>query len=173
MKSRNLKLIFRIQGRQRFRQRYAGMSMAELLTSSLDIDLSSVRNAAALPCSSWGGVMLLPHKRTFFSYRFLGLPLEVCETCPAIRLPPGIIGFSRFSYGIRTFSALRKDPIPISDLADRPRIGTIERINTRSRVGLLFFRSESDTFLMNYRIPHIPVRVKESVWCCKDSVHVS
>ena len=31
MKSRNLKLIFRIQGRQRFRQRYAGMSMAELL----------------------------------------------------------------------------------------------------------------------------------------------
>ena len=40
MKSRNLKLIFRIQGRQRFRQRYAGMSMAELLKAVWNIDLS-------------------------------------------------------------------------------------------------------------------------------------
>lgn len=40
MKSRNLKLIFRIQGRQRFHQRYAGMSMAELLKAVWNIDLS-------------------------------------------------------------------------------------------------------------------------------------
>lgn len=31
MKSRNLKLIFKLQGHQKFKQRYAGMSMAELL----------------------------------------------------------------------------------------------------------------------------------------------
>ena len=40
MKSRNLKLIFRLQGKQRFRQRYAGMSMAELLKAVWNIDLS-------------------------------------------------------------------------------------------------------------------------------------
>ena len=40
MKSRNLKLIFRIQGGQRFRQRYAGLSMAELLKAIWNIDLA-------------------------------------------------------------------------------------------------------------------------------------
>ena len=40
MKSRNLKLIFRIQGGQRFRQRYAGLSMAERLKAIWNIDLA-------------------------------------------------------------------------------------------------------------------------------------
>ena len=40
MKSRNLKLIFRLQGCQRFRQRYAGFSMAELLKAVWNIDLA-------------------------------------------------------------------------------------------------------------------------------------
>ena len=40
MKSRNLKVIFRIQGGQRFRKRYAGLSMAELLKAVWNIDLS-------------------------------------------------------------------------------------------------------------------------------------
>ena len=39
MKSTNLKLIFRLQGKQRFRQRYAGMSMAELLKAVWDVDV--------------------------------------------------------------------------------------------------------------------------------------
>src|SRR5699024_8210610 len=34
MKSANLKLIFKLQGHQRFRRRYAGMSMAELLKAA-------------------------------------------------------------------------------------------------------------------------------------------
>ena len=40
MKSRNLKVIFRIQGGQRFRKRYAGLSMAELVKAVWNIDLS-------------------------------------------------------------------------------------------------------------------------------------
>ena len=40
MKSRNLKVIFRIQGGQRFRKRYAGLSTAELLKAVWNIDLS-------------------------------------------------------------------------------------------------------------------------------------
>ena len=40
MKSRNLKVIFRIQGGQRFRKRYARLSMAELLKAVWNIDLS-------------------------------------------------------------------------------------------------------------------------------------
>ena len=40
MKSRNLKVVFRIQGGQRFRKRYAGLSMAELLKAVWNIDLS-------------------------------------------------------------------------------------------------------------------------------------
>ena len=40
MKSRNLKMIFRIQGLQRFRQHYAGLSMADLLKAVWNIDLA-------------------------------------------------------------------------------------------------------------------------------------
>lgn len=40
MKSKNLKLIFQLQGGQRFRQRYAGLSMAELLKAVWNIDLT-------------------------------------------------------------------------------------------------------------------------------------
>ena len=40
MKSRNLKMIFRIQGHQRFRQRYAGLSMADLLKAVWNIDFA-------------------------------------------------------------------------------------------------------------------------------------
>ena len=47
MKSRNLKLIFRIQGRQRFRQRYAGMSMAEI-KQKIDA-MNSVLDQALVP----------------------------------------------------------------------------------------------------------------------------
>lgn len=39
MKSRNLKLIFTIQGHQRFRARYTGLSMAELLETVWDINI--------------------------------------------------------------------------------------------------------------------------------------
>lgn len=39
MKSRNLKLIFKLQGYQKFRQRYAGMSMAELLKAVWNYDI--------------------------------------------------------------------------------------------------------------------------------------
>ena len=39
MKSENLQLIFTLQGRQRFRQRYAGLSMAELLRAVWNVDL--------------------------------------------------------------------------------------------------------------------------------------
>lgn len=40
MKSRNLKRIFQLQGGQRFRQRYAGLTMAELLKAAWNIDLT-------------------------------------------------------------------------------------------------------------------------------------
>ena len=46
MKSRNLKTIFRIQGGQRFRQRYMGLSIAELLKAVWVLTCPSVRNAA-------------------------------------------------------------------------------------------------------------------------------
>jgi len=38
-KSKNLKLIFTIQGHQRFRQKYSGLSMAELLKAVWNIDI--------------------------------------------------------------------------------------------------------------------------------------
>lgn len=40
MKSQNLKLIFKLQGHQRFKRRYAGMSMAELLKAVWGVDIS-------------------------------------------------------------------------------------------------------------------------------------
>ena len=49
MRSKNLRLIFTLQGRQRFRQRYAGLSMAELLKAVWDID---VRVCPVCGCSS-------------------------------------------------------------------------------------------------------------------------
>ena len=39
MKHKNLKIIFKLQGGQRFRQRYAGMTMAELLKAVWDFDI--------------------------------------------------------------------------------------------------------------------------------------
>ena len=39
MKSKNLKVIFRLQGCQRFKQRYAGLTMAELLKAVWDFDI--------------------------------------------------------------------------------------------------------------------------------------
>ncbi len=38
-KSRNLKLIFTLQGHQRFRARYTGLSIAELLKAVWDTDI--------------------------------------------------------------------------------------------------------------------------------------
>ena len=38
-KSKNLKLIFSLQGHQRFRERYAGLSMTELLKAVWNIDI--------------------------------------------------------------------------------------------------------------------------------------
>ena len=38
-KSKNLKLIFSLQGHQRFRERYAGLSMTELLKAVWDVDI--------------------------------------------------------------------------------------------------------------------------------------
>ena len=40
MKSKNLKLIFKLQGCQRFRRKYTGMSMAELLKAVWNFDIS-------------------------------------------------------------------------------------------------------------------------------------
>ena len=39
MKTQNLKIIFKLQGGQRFRQRYAGLSMAELLKAVWKFDI--------------------------------------------------------------------------------------------------------------------------------------
>ena len=39
MKSRNLKLIFKLQGYQKFKQRYSGMSMSELLKAVWKVDI--------------------------------------------------------------------------------------------------------------------------------------
>lgn len=40
MKKQNLKIIFKQQGRQKFRQLYEGMSMAELLKAVWDYDIT-------------------------------------------------------------------------------------------------------------------------------------
>lgn len=39
-KTKNLKLIFKLQDGQRFRHKYAGLSMAELLKAVWDFDIS-------------------------------------------------------------------------------------------------------------------------------------
>ena len=58
-KSRNLKLIFTLQGRQRFRERFAGMSMAELVRAVWKTDITK--------CPVCGAVGMLPAGRTFAS----------------------------------------------------------------------------------------------------------
>ena len=54
MKSANLMLIFKLQGGQRFRYRYAGMSMAELLKAAWGFDIS-VCPACGVRCFKTGG----------------------------------------------------------------------------------------------------------------------
>lgn len=57
MKSENLKLLFKLQGHQRFRRRYTGMSMAELLKTIWKFDCSI--------CPACGRAALKPAGRTY------------------------------------------------------------------------------------------------------------
>ena len=56
-KGKNLKLIFSIQGGQRFRSRYTGMSMAELLQAVWNINIRI--------CPVCGGHNMKPVGRTY------------------------------------------------------------------------------------------------------------
>ena len=57
MKSRNLRLIFKLQGKRRFRERYQGLSMAELLKAAWNYDISV--------CSHCGQPHMIPLGRTY------------------------------------------------------------------------------------------------------------
>ena len=59
MKSKNLKLIFRIQGGQKYKSRYTGMSMAELLKAVWKVDIRT--------CPNCGKRSMMPAGRTFGS----------------------------------------------------------------------------------------------------------
>ncbi len=59
MKSKNLKLIFRIQGSQKYKSRYTGMSMAELLKAVWKVDIRT--------CPNCGKCRMMPAGRTFGS----------------------------------------------------------------------------------------------------------
>ena len=56
-KSKNLRLIFTLQGHQRFRQRYAGLSMAELLKAAWNVDICV--------CPACGCASMRPVGRTY------------------------------------------------------------------------------------------------------------
>ncbi len=57
MKSKNLRLIFTLQGHQRFRQRYTGLSMAELLKAAWNVDIRV--------CPACGCAGMRPMGRTY------------------------------------------------------------------------------------------------------------
>jgi hypothetical protein len=57
MKSKNLKLIFRIQGGQKFKSRYVDMTMAELLKAVWKVDIRT--------CPNCGKCHMMPAGRTF------------------------------------------------------------------------------------------------------------
>ena len=57
MKSKNLRLIFTLQGHQRFQQRYTGLSMAELLKAAWNVDIRV--------CPACGCAGMRPMGRTY------------------------------------------------------------------------------------------------------------
>lgn len=56
MKSRNLKVIFTIQGGQRFKKRYANLSIAELLKAAWDFDISICPNCGLATMKQLGRI---------------------------------------------------------------------------------------------------------------------
>lgn len=60
MKTRNLKVIFKIQGGQRFKQRYSGLSMAELLKAVWNFDIC-LCPACGHPTMKQSGRCHVPH----------------------------------------------------------------------------------------------------------------
>lgn len=54
MKSKNLKLIFRLQGYQRFKRRYADLSLAELLKAVWDVDIRRCPRCGSLQMKHLG-----------------------------------------------------------------------------------------------------------------------
>src|SRR5699024_12602746 len=100
--------------------------------------------------------MLLPHKRTFFSYRFLGLPLEGLRNMPGNPIAArNSSDFPVFHMEYELFRLSGKIQSPKVIWLTVRELVQLERITFRAvplYSGLLFFRSESDTFLMNYNI---------------------
>lgn len=60
MKSRNLKLIFKLQGYQKFKQHYTGMSMAELLKAIWDFDIRVCPKCGSISMKHIGRVYAKP-----------------------------------------------------------------------------------------------------------------
>ena len=82
MKSTNLKVIFKLQGSQQFKQRYAGMSMAELLKAVWKFDICLCPECGHAAMKQLGRCYVSPSWYFGFSYTFWDLPPEGLRSMP-------------------------------------------------------------------------------------------
>ena len=112
-------------------------------------------------------------KHPFHTYCFFKTShRKVYEAYPKYFSGQNFREFLPISPQIRLFQQIEKNTMPISFLAKRPRIGTMEKNHIQSSSSqfrtVLFICSESGTFLKNYIIcyfPHINLHKKIACRC--------
>ena len=134
MKSKNLKLIFKLQGYHKFKQRYAGLVMADLMKRISKKDICCWPECGHSAMRVFG--------RTHGAFGSQPFDHTVFKACTV----GGLFGMSNFSHMTATKTSIlwfcwdstflrpsRINAIPIYSVATRPRIGTIGKNHIQSR----------------------------------------
>lgn len=104
MKTQNLKLIFRLQGYQKFKRQYTDLSIAELLKAVWNFDIRICPGMWLRQHETGGRTMQNQAKQYFPLYCFYKAShWKVCEACPEIFF---LLNFLHVSYFSPTNSSL-------------------------------------------------------------------
>ena len=133
MKYTNLKVIFKLQNGQRFKQRFAGMTMAELLKAVWKFDICLCPQCGHPAMRQLGRRYAPSSWCTGFLYVFRDLPMEGLRSMPKNNNrhqnhPDCALQTAL----ICRFKLPGRDTIPIQSTAKVPRLGTIGKNHFQS-----------------------------------------
>ena len=160
MKRKNLKLIFTLQGHQRFKRRFTEMSMSELLKAVWDFDISicpdcghsSMKQLGRCYAPSWSSWLLILFWKSLPTGGFESMSCNVLHHKNQRVFSWFLIIFDDFGH-LGTIQSPYKNWLKYRDWVQYERI-TFRAVPIYCRTAL-FVNSESDTFLMNYITPSL------------------
>lgn len=155
MKRKNLKLIFTLQGHQRFKRRFTEMSMAELLKAVWDFDISicpecghrSMKQLGRCYATSWSSWLLILFWKSLPTGGFKSMPCNVLHH-ENLRVFSRSPGKSDNLNHLGTIQSPYTHRLNVRELAQLWRI-TFRAVRVSYRTAL-FVCSKYDTSLMNH-----------------------